>query len=62
MIFGGVWWGFLVVLGEFDKMLAMALCSKDGSKGRSLCNLWRYFWCQYRALFMVGVVCLDFGS
>ena len=51
-----------MVLGEFDKMLVSALHSKDGSKGRSLCNLWRYFWCQYRALFMVGEVCLDFGS
>ena len=62
MIFGGVWWGFWVVLGEFDKIVANALRSKDGSKGRSLCNLRRYFWCQYRVLFAVGEVCLDYGS
>ena len=62
IIFGGVWWGFLVNFGEFDKIVTNALRSKDGSKGRSLCNLRRYFVCHDRVLFLVGEVCLDFGS
>ena len=48
--------------GEFDKIVANALHSKVGSKGRSLCNLRRYFVCQDRVLFAVGDACLDFGS
>ena len=47
--------------GEFDKIVATVLRSKAGSKGRSLCNLRRYFVCQDQVLFAVGEACLDFG-
>ena len=52
MTLGGVWWGVLVNFGEFDKIVAIALRSnsKAGSKGRSLCNLRRYFVYQDRVL------------
>ena len=54
--------GFLVNFGKFDKIVASALHSKVGSKGKSLCNLRKYFVCQDRILFAVGEACLDFGS
>ena len=54
--------GVLENFGEFDKIVANALRSKVGSKGRLLCNLRRYFVCHDRVLVVIGEACLDVGS